>query len=214
VPEAVGTSLNTSNGLTTADGVLDDRGDGWMAAVLSNLPPERNPGQAGPPVDTVLAPITALQRGLANLQVGDYTVMRASGIAGLRIDRVAGPIFQSGVTSSLVSGKKNINRRRMADFIQDSVASRLVQFAKQPLTQGLKDDITGEIDTFLNLLKSPNNPPAQRIVDYVVDDVSGNTPALEAAGVYVVIGRVRTLATADFIVFQTEVGEGVTITVD
>lgn len=214
IPEAVSSSLGTADGLVTTDGVLDDRGDGWMAAVLSNLPPERNPGQSGPPVDTVLAPISGLQRGLSNLQVGDYTSMRASGIAGLRIDRVAGPIFQSGVTTSLVAGRKNINRRRMADFIQDSVASRLVQFAKQPLTQSLKDDITTEIDTFLNLLKSPNNPPAQRIADYVVDDVSGNTPALEAAGVYVVIGRVRTLATADFIVFQTEVGEGVTITVD
>ncbi len=214
VQEAVSSTLNTADGLTTQDGILDDRGDGWMAAVLSNLPPERNPGQSGPPVDTVLAPITALQRGLSNLQMGDYTALRAAGVAGLRIDRVVGPVFQSGVTSSLVSGKKNINRRRMADFIQDSVAARLVQFAKQPLTQSLKDDITGEIDTFLNLLLSPANLPAQRIAGYVIDDVSGNTPALEAAGVYVVIGKVRTLATADFIVFQTEVGEGVTITVD
>ena len=45
-----------------------------------------------------------------------------------------------------------------------------------------------------------------------MDDKSGNTPALNAAGIYVVIGRVKTLSTADFIVFQTEVGEGVTIT--
>ena len=212
VPEAAGITLNTADGLTTSDGMLDDRGDGWMASVLSNLPPERNPGQSGPPVDTVLAPVAGLQRGLVNLGVQDYTALRAAGIAGLRIDRVVGPIFQSGVTSSLVAGKKNINRRRMANYIQDSVAARLVQFAKQPLTQSLKDDITGEIDTFLNLLKSPNNPPAQRIVDYVVDDKSGNTPALNAAGIYVVIGRVKTLSTADFIVFQTEVGEGVTIT--
>ncbi len=211
VPEAVGTRLNTADTLNTEDGILDVRGDGWMASVLSNLPPERNPGQGGPPVDAVLAPVLGLQRGLSNLTMGDYINMRATGIAGLRIDRTVGPIFQSGITTSLVSGQKNIARRRMADFIQDSVARSIVTFTKQPLTTKLKDDIVGQIDDFLNILKSPSNPPAQRIVDYQIDDKSGNTPDLEAKGIFVVIGRVRTLASADFIVFQTEIGEGVVI---
>lgn len=213
VPEAVGSSLGTADGLTTTDGILDVPGDGWLAAVMSNLAPERNPGQAGEPVATVLAPILGLQRGLGNIGVGDYVVMRAAGVVGLRMDRTVGPVFQSGITSSLVSGQKNIARRRMADFIQDSVSQRLVQFTKQPLTIGLKDSATGEVDAFLNTLKSPNNPAAQRIVDYSVDDVSGNTPALDAQGVFVIIGKVRTLASADFIVFQTEVSEGVITTV-
>jgi hypothetical protein len=212
IPEAVGTAVGTADGLTTTDGILDTAGNGWMAAVLSNLPPERNPGQAGEPVATLLSPILGLQRGLGNLVVGDYVNLRANGVAALRIDRQAGPIFQSGVTTSLTSGQKNIARRRMADFIQDSVSNRLVQFTKQPLTQSLKDSITGEVDAFLNQLKSPSNPPAQRIVDYEVDDVSGNTPALESQGIFVLIGRARTLASADFIVFQTEIGEGVVIT--
>ena len=212
VPEAANVTISTADGLSTTDGILDVPGDGWMAAVLSNLPPERNPGQSGPPVNTVLSPILGLQRGLSALDIGSYTQLRASGIAGLRIDRVVGPVFQSGITSSLVSGQKNINRRRMADFIEDSVAEALVPFSKQPLTDGLKDAITGEVDAFLNGLKSPTNPSAQRIVDYSVDDKSGNTPSLEAQGIFVVIARVRTLATADFIVFQAEVGEGVVIT--
>lgn len=212
IPEAVGATLGTADGLTTADGNLDTRADGWMAVVLSNLPPERNPGQGGPPVSTVLAPIQSLQRGLSPLKVGDYTVMRAAGIAGLRIDRVSGPIFQSGITTSLVSGQKNIARRRMADFIQDSVAESIDPFSKQPLTEALKDSVVTEIDSFLNDLKSPSNPAAQRIVDYSIDDKSGNTPSSEAKGIFVVIGKVRTLASADFIVFQTEIGEGVNIT--
>jgi len=212
MPEAVESVLGTADGANTSDGILDTRGDGWMASVLSNLPPERNPGQSGAPVDTVLSPILGLQRGLSSLSVGDYTNMRSTGIAGLRIDRTVGPIFQSGITSSLVSGQKNIARRRMADFIQDSVSQSIVPFTKQPLTQNLKDSVVGEIDSFLNILKSPSNPPSQRIVDYQIDDKSGNTPALEAKGIFVVIGRVRTLASADFIVFQTEIGEGVVIT--
>jgi len=212
VPEAAGLAVGTADGLNTTDGILDVPSDGWMAAVLSNLPPERNPGQSGEPVTTVLSPVVGLQRGLANLQVGDYTNCRARGIAAPRIDRTDGPVFQSGITTSLVAGQKNINRRRMADFIQDSVSAALTSFSKQPLTTGLKDSATGEVDTFLNGLLSPNNPPAQRIAAYSVDDKSGNTDALEAQGIFVIIGRVRTLATADFIVFQTEIGEGVVIT--
>ncbi len=211
VPEAVGATMGTADGLSTMDGLIDDSADGWLVSVLSNLPPERNPGQAGPPVDVVLAPVADFQRAAPSLGMAEYTQLRANGVCALRNDRVEGFIFQSGITSSLVSGQKNINRRRMADFIQDSVSQRLVHFAKQPLTQALKDTMVGEVDTFLQTLLSPNNPAAQRINAYEIDDVSGNTPALEAQGIFVIIGRVRTLATADFIVFQTEIGEGVTI---
>lgn len=212
VPEAANVALTGADGSTVTNGVLDGSADGWLASILSNLPPERNPGQAGPPVNSVMAPVLGLQRGIGVFGASEYTSMRAAGICGPRMDRTSGPIFQSGITSSLTTGQKNIARRRMADYIQDSVSRSIVKFVKQPLTQALKDSVVGEIDAFLNGLKSPNNTAAQRIVDYQLDDKSGNTPALEAQGIFVVIGRVRTLASADFIVFQTEVGEGVVIT--
>ena len=88
----------------------------------------------------------------------------------------------------------------MADFIQDSLAQRLVQFSKLPLTDSLKDSAVGETNAFLVDLLSPNNPPAQRINGFLIDDVSGNTPDLEAKGIFVIVVKVRTLATADFIV--------------
>lgn len=212
IPDAVGTSLGTADGLTTTDGNIDTFGSAWLAAVLSNLAPERNPGQAASPVNTVLSPIIGIQRGVPVLGLNEYSALKAAGICGLRLDRADGPVFQSGVTTSLTAGKTNINRRRMADFLQDSLALALSSFSKLPLTQSLKDAVSGEVDAFLNGLKSPSNPAAQRIVNYQVDDKSGNTPDLLARGVYVVIVRVQTLSTADFIVLQTEVGEGVKIT--
>ena len=212
IPEAVGYSLGTADGLATSDGILDTRGDGWLAATLSNLPPELNPGQSGEPVSSVLAPILGIQRGVNTLEMGDYINMRKAGVCGLRIDRSVGPVFQSGVTTSLVSGLKNIARRRMAFFIQDSVAQRLVQFAKKAETRSRKDNCLLEIDSFLAGLLSEGNPDAQRIAGYVLDDKSGNTPAAEAQGIYVIIGKVRTLASMDFIVFQTSIGEGVITT--
>jgi hypothetical protein len=180
--------------------------------VLSNLPPERNPGQAGSPVKEVMAPILGVQRGVTSLGLGDYINLRAQGVVGLRMDRTSGPIFQSGVTSSLVSGQKNINRRRMADFIQDSAADALAPLAKQPATQSWKDTVTGQVDSFLLELLSPNNPAAQRIDGYTVDDKSGNTASLSAKGIFVVIAKVRMTPTGDFIVLQTEVGESVVVT--
>lgn len=212
VPEAVGFSVACADGTTTTDGILDDPFDGWLASLLSNLPPENNPGQAAPPVPTVLASVLGFGRGVPTLAMPDYIAMRAAGIAGLRLDRTAGPIIQSGVTTSLTSGEKNISRRRMADFMQDSIARRTVQLSKLPKTQQNKDAITGEIEAFLSGLLSVDNPVAQRIAGYEIDDVSGNTDALDAAGIFVVIWRVRLLGSLDFIVLQSEVGEGVVLT--
>lgn len=211
IPEAVGFTIVTSDAKTTADGVLDVTGDTWLASVESNLPPERNPGQAAAPVPTVLAPVVAFARGMPKLGMPQYTSLRANGVAALRFDKTVGPIFQSGVTTSLVSGEKNIARRRMADFIQDSIAQRLVQLCKLPLTPGLKDSATAEVISFMEELLSRDNPAAQRILDYEIDDKSANTAAREAAGIFVIIVRVRLLATADFIVIQSEIGEGVVI---
>jgi hypothetical protein len=212
VPEAVGFSLKGADGALYTNGLLDTAAHMWLASVLSILPPERNPGQAGTPGSEVLSNVIAIQRGVSGLQQADYIQYRAKGIVALRNDRTAGFIFQSGVTTSLTSGQKNINRRRMADYIEDSLAQRYVQFSKQPLTNALKDTIVGETDAFLGGLLSVNNPPAQRINGYIIDDKSGNTPNTEAQGIFVVIAKVRTTPTADFIVLQCEIGEAVKVT--
>ena len=213
VPEAVSFSMGVADGTTTEDGILDVHLDTWLASLLSNLNPERNPGQSTDPVPRVMAGILGFQRGVSGLDINDYKQFRAKGICALRIDRTAGAIFQSGITTSLTSGEKNIARRRMADFIEDSLALNLNGFSKQPLTPALKDSSVAEVDSFLNGLLSPNNPPAQRIAGYLIDDKSGNTPELEAQGIFVIIAKARTLASMDFLTIQAQVGESVVVTV-
>ena len=212
VPEAVGVSIPQANASVRDDGILDTTTDGWLAAVLSVLPPERNPAQAARPATTALAAILGFATDAPTLDINDYIMLRAAGIVAPKMDRTAGPCFQSGVTTSLATGEKNISRRRMADFLQDSIAARLIQFSKLPLTQGLKDSMESEVVAFLSSLLSENDPSAQRISAFAVDSKSGNTDSTEAAGIHVIIMRVRTLATADVIVLQSEVGEGVQIT--
>jgi hypothetical protein len=211
VPEASGTVIATADGKTTTDGILDTTSDGWMASICSNLAPERNPGQAGAPVSTVMSNVLGLQRGAPNLTISEYIAFKQFGIAAPRQTKTLGLLYQSGITSSVVSGQTNINRRRMADFIEDSLAQAYNNYVKQPLTQDLKDTIETETVAFLNTLLSPTNPAAQRIEAFSVDVVSGNTPETEAQGIFVVIVRVRLLATADYIVLQASVGQTVVI---
>jgi len=209
VREAVGTNILNADGKNYSDGNLDVTSDGWLAAILSNLAPERNPGQAADPVKTVMSPVLGFQHAAPVLNMNHYIAMKAQGICAPRISRNVGPIFQSGVTTSLTSGQTNINRRRMADFVEDSIAERMVGFSKLPLSQDLQDQIVGEHVEFFEGLLSSNNPKSQRISAYALDAKSGNTAQLRKKGIYVVRTQVEMLATADVIVGQIEVGLGV-----
>lgn len=211
VPEAVNFRLRTADGLTTVDGLLDTGMDAYIASILSLLPPERNPGQAAPPIPEAMAGVLGIQRGVTQLELADYIALRSNGIAALRIDKTAGPIIQSGITTSLTSGQKNISRRRMADFIEDSLAQRLVQLSKLPNSQANRDNVTAEAQTFIDELVSIDNPSQARLAEGSVDDVSGNTPAGLAAGIFVLLVRGKTLGSMDFIVVQAEIGANVLV---
>lgn len=212
IPEAVNFRLKTADGNTTIDGILDVRADGVLASLLSVLPPERNPGQAAEPVPTAMASFTALQRGAPSLGLPEFIQMKSVGIVGSKIDRTAGPIFQSGITTSLVSGQQAIARRRMANYIEDTIAQAMQPFQKLPISNQLKDSAVGEINAFLSGLVSAGNPSAQRIDSFLIDDKSGNTPTSLALGIYVIIVKVKTTPTADYIVIQFSVGNTVDTT--
>jgi hypothetical protein len=213
IPELVGTEVDCSDGTTTDDGYIDVSMDTWVACLLSNLQPELNPGQAAEPVPTIFSPIIGYQRGTPSLDMSDYILFKQAGICALRMDRVVGPILQSGITTSLTSGEKNINRRRMADFIQDSLAARYNQMSKMLGRQSIKDSLLSETVAFYQDLLSDNNPEAQRIESYSVDDKSPNTPALSAQGIWIIKSVVRMLPTLDVIVCQSEVSpDAITVT--
>lgn len=212
VPEAVNINIKGADGKLYNNGLIDMPADGWLISVLSNINPENNPGQAAEPVPTVLSPVAGLARNVpVNLGVNDYIALKQQGVCAIRQDRTSGMVFQSGKTTSLTSGQTDINRRRMADFCEDSIAAALAPLAKLPLTLLFQDNVVTEIDSFLNTLLSPDNAAQQRISAYSVDDVSGNTPDLLKQGIFVVIVNIQTTPTADFIVLQFNVGNGVVV---
>lgn len=213
IAQAENVRIKLADGTYSSSGRIDVRADSYLASVLSNLAAERNPGQSLDPIPQCLASVLSFQSGnLPDFNMGDYVLFRQNGVVALRFDRVTGKVFQSGVTTSLIPGQKNINRRRFADEVQDSLAAAYAPLTKLPLTSQLKAQITSSTVAYLEGLRSPGNPSAQRIEAYEVDSVSGNTLELQAQGIYVVIVRVQMLGLSDNIVLQAEVGPSVTIT--
>ncbi len=195
----------------TADGIVDVGSDGFLASIMSQLPPEENPGQE-----------TAFALGAISLEsspnakgfnINDYIAFKAAGIAAPRFDNGV-MIFQSGVTSVDPLVKPNrvtIARRRMSYFIQDTIAIRAKAFSKKLNTFARRRAFVGEVQQFLDDLVSANNPSAQRIDGYSIDFTTANTPATLARGMFRVIINVRTLSSLDSIVIETNIGESVVV---
>lgn len=209
----------------TASGNVDVGADGFLASICSQLNPEEDPGQ----LTSFTGGINGLESG-ANIQsanggVGfqmtDYQAFKAAGICALRMDN-GQAIFQSGVccvNPLIYSNLTDINRRRMADFIQDSIAISMKAFGKKLQTKKRRKAILTEIRNFLNALAgggpgaangNPNNEDSQRIDSYGID-ASQNTPDTEGIGLYRIVIAVRMLSTFKAIVLQTTIGPTVVV---
>jgi hypothetical protein len=197
----------------TADGRIDVGTDTWLASVLSQLPPEENPGQ----LTAFLQNILDVELGnpdVQNLTIADYEAFKAAGIVAVRIDD-GDVIFQSGITSvdpAVNPQQKNIARRRMADYIQDTLSPRVNAFSKKLSSLDRRGSVIGEISGFLKQLQSASNPSASRIVGFTLDAKSLNTPEVLDAGIFKIRTRVKTYPSLDDIVLDCEIGETVNLT--
>jgi len=204
----------------TADGNVDVGADGFLCSACSQLAPEENPGQ----LTSFLGGVVGLESGAnvqqanggVGFQMADYIAFKGAGICALRIDG-GDAVFQSGVTSVdpvAQPGLTDINRRRMADFLQDSQSEALKEFGKKLSTVKRRNAIKAEIQNFLTDLAGggpgakdgvPNNPDLQRI-----DSFSISTKQQSAnKKIFRIVEKVRTLASLDAIVLQTEIGPNV-----
>jgi len=184
----------------------------WMAGLLSNLSEEINPGVANEYMTDIVQVEDAFVT--SPLAKQDYANLIAAGVCVLYNDRATGWQWMQGVTaanSAVYPTRTPIKRRRMADLIQDTLAEVAAPYQKLPGTTERVDAFVAAAEAFLEGLKSPNVPAAQRIVDYYLDPSSGNTDQLTALGIFVIITYVRLLPSMDYIVFNTQIGETVII---
>jgi hypothetical protein len=192
----------------------------FIANTLAAMEPGQNP--AGPNGVPFLKGIRALVN--PNITNADYEDFRAKGIMGLQFTKEAGNYeIRSGINTSLDTALHNWARRNMADYIQVSAADYLVTFRNARINTKNKLEIKVALEDFLDqqirfgVLPSESDlndnraPGTERLLTYIVDIASLNSPEQEATGIFVVSLRVRIHATMDFLVFRTEIGERVEI---
>lgn len=182
----------------------------WMASAISQLDPDQHPGSKQ--TRAFLAGITRLTyTNISPTQYGDF---RAAGISAL--EKRAGYQFVDAVTTDLTPGLEEIARRRMADFLVESIADFLAGSVKEPNTQSRRLGNKAAIETFLRGLWRQ-----ERYVDFaedgespgfVVDIESLNTAAQRAAGVEKILVRVKLIGFMIFLVLETEIGFSVKVT--
>lgn len=193
-----------------ADGNVDVGADGFMASILSQLNPEENPGQ----LTSFTSAVIDIESGanVKGFQMGDYKAFKKAGIAAPRM--VSGTmVFQSGVTSvdpTTYPQLKNISRRRMADFIEDSVAARVVGYSKKLSTNLRRKAVLGEIRDFAELILGKNQPGTQRIAGFTLTDKVNTSQGL-GKGLYRILFVVKNLSSLDAITIATTVGENVEV---
>jgi hypothetical protein len=200
----------------TATGQVDQGADGWLASILSNLPPEENPGQDTEFTTLAVSLESAYAAGgsMTSLQTSDYINFKAGGICAPIFDFSTGVMtFQSGITSVdpiANPGLVRIARRRMADLIEDSVAM------KGPVVKKLSTDMrrraySSDVRQFFEQLLSRKAPEAARIAGYTLDVKQRNDPTSVGLGLYYLTWKVRTLSSLDSIVHVATVGDTVDV---
>ncbi len=174
----------------------------WMAAILAQTDVDVHPGCDD--TKKLNAGITQLRN--ESLSRPDIIALREAGICALERDD-DGFAFHSGVcTDNTATNSSEITTRRQRDFLQLSAATRLKSYVKVQSTVTRRRAMTSELDAFCGELQD-----AERIVEEfeVLDNVT--TDAQAAQGLRKILWRVRLIGHLLFIVLETEIDTGVTI---
>jgi hypothetical protein len=182
--------------------------DAAVVVLMNNLEPFENVGQT----TSLLTWITAFEGGIGadNFVMADYIAFKAAGVCAARFDPDIGRwVAQSDATTDLTL--TNLKRRRTADFIGDSLALIDAQFTKQLMTLDRRQSRATLWHEFFEGLLSKENPPAQKIAAFFIDERSGNTQVRLDKGIHTLKAQVKTLPSFDVLDIQIEVGEEVDV---
>lgn len=175
--------------------------DSALAQTISLQNPFQSPGQVTGALNYLLGTEDTIILNRAY-----YEAAKAAGVCSLNIDRSGRRCVYSAVTTSLTQFEEPIEQRTAADQIQDDIANFLAEYKDKPLDDSTKDGMANAIDTYLEGLKKDGS-----IVEYITDDVSLNTPANEALGIWTILVRVKRTPAAKYIVLTTQIGTSVSV---
>jgi phage tail sheath protein FI len=111
------------------------------------------------------------------------------------------------VTTNLNPGLTELSRRRMADYLQLSAASRLRYYVKQKNTPEIRNAMLAELMAFSRQLQK-----AGRVIEeFEIEVDTVNTDAQRAAGEEHILWRVRLIGHILALVLETEIATGTVI---
>ena len=184
----------------------------WVASVISQTSPHIDPAYAGN--KDFLGGITGLKYSLTRT---DHVDLNAAGVMCIEMDRDIGTKIKNGVTTEISSSaKKAVLRRRMASYLQDSIAYFLKQYQNAPNTKENRTEVKGAILGFIQRHERDGVLPGDDEVSggkaKIVDTETLNTPSVIAQGYFKILYRQRIHSSMRFIELQAEIGEGVVVT--
>lgn len=188
-------------------------GAAFAAAAIASVDPEISPG--GAPGAPFLRGITGLEQAASLLTLND---LNDSGIAPWFMSTaLAGAILHRGVTTSLTAGLTKIFRRRMTDFLVQSIAGRLEYWVGRPLDLDLTNralgTVTGpeigEVRQFLSDLVDRG-----RIRQFSLDPFGANVQTNIDDGQWVILLLVKLISAQEEIVLRAAIGESVQISTE
>lgn len=184
----------------------------WMASVLSQTAPNIDPAYAKN--TQFLAGITGLKQTFTR---ANFITLKDAGISALEYDSDIGYKWKSGVTTQIAdSSKVTILRRRMADYLSNSIARFLKNYQNAVNSAANRTAVAGAIRAFvaqqeqLGLL--PKDSEVSSGKAKLVDVDSLNTDANIAAGYFYILYKQRIYSSMRFIVLQAQIGESVVVT--
>jgi len=184
----------------------------YVASIISNTSPHIDPAF----VDNsqFLYSVTGIDRQLSR---ASYVALMAAGIMAFQRDPDTGFGVRSGiVTQTLDSSKVTVLRRRMADWISNSIGAFLKNYQGAPNSvtnrQAAKNAILSWINTQEQLGILPGDSEVQDGFAKIVDVESRNSNQSIAEGKFIIDYRQRIYSSMRFIVLVAEIGQSVVVT--
>lgn len=184
----------------------------WYASILSQTSPHIDPAFAGN--TQFLGGMTKLKLDLSR---DDYIQLKEAGVSGFEFDRDIGFKIKSGVVTQILdSSKVMVFRRRMADYLTDSIAIFLKLYQNGVNSVDKRTEVKAQILDFIQRNEQagilPSNKDVESGLAKLVDTESLNTDSTIALGFFKILYKQRIFSSMRYIVLQAQIGESVVVT--
>lgn len=198
--------------ITVIDGIeVEQPAAWWIAAAYTQCPAH---------IDLAFVENVKFMAGITRLKyslgTAEFKLLNKAGICSLEFDADFGHKVKSAVTTQVINTEKQtILRRRMTDFLQDSLAKYLKNFANGVNSKRKRDSVKAGIMRFDDALINDEILPGDAEVSggsaRLIDTESQNTDDSIGQGMFKVVYKRRIYSSMRYIVLSTEIGTGVVV---